>query len=60
MLWMRVLATDHGTSTVYAPCIREFHPQVPTLLPRYLLPRLATILRLWQHVSIATILALML
>uniref|UniRef100_A0A0D9X974 F-box domain-containing protein n=1 Tax=Leersia perrieri TaxID=77586 RepID=A0A0D9X974_9ORYZ len=24
-LWMRVLATDHGTSTVYAPGIREFH-----------------------------------
>ncbi len=30
MLWTRVLATDHGTSTVYAPGIREFHPWVPT------------------------------
>jgi hypothetical protein len=30
MLWMRVLATDHETSTVYAPGIQEFHPRVLT------------------------------
>ena len=33
MLRMRVLATDHGTSTVYAPGIQEFHPRVPTIHP---------------------------
>ncbi len=30
-LWMHVLATDSGSSTLYAPSIRELHPRVPTI-----------------------------
>ena len=33
-LWMRVLATDHGTSTVYAPGIREFHSPGADTFPK--------------------------
>lgn len=32
ILWMCVLATDHETSTVYAPGIQEFQPRVLTIL----------------------------
>lgn len=46
MLWMRILTTDHGTSTGYTPGIREFHPPVLTYLLSY---QISTVTRCEAH-----------